>query len=31
LAHSFFIACLFGVLCYFLLLIARFRYESRQS
>ncbi|MEC3840985.1 heme A synthase CtaA [Bacillus amyloliquefaciens] len=30
LAHSLFIAGLFGVLCYFLLLIARFRYESKQ-
>ncbi|MFJ5963531.1 heme A synthase [Bacillus sp. NPDC093026] len=27
LAHSFFISCLFGVLCYFCLLIARYKYE----
>lgn len=30
LAHSFFISCLFGVLCYFCLLIARFKYESKE-
>jgi len=30
LAHSFFISCLFGVLCYFCLLIARFKYENRE-
>ncbi|MFS0654241.1 COX15/CtaA family protein [Bacillus sp. 179-C3.3 HS] len=30
LAHSFFIACLFGILCYFCLLIARFKYESKE-
>ncbi|MGG5177947.1 COX15/CtaA family protein [Bacillus sp. MM09(2025)] len=30
LAHSLFISGLFGVLCYFCLLIARFKYESKE-
>ncbi|MGE6631258.1 COX15/CtaA family protein [Bacillus sp. NPDC077027] len=30
LAHSFFISGLFGILCYFCLLIARYRYESKE-
>ncbi|MGR3206361.1 COX15/CtaA family protein [Bacillus glycinifermentans] len=31
LAHAFFISCLFGVLCYFLLLVSRYRHQAKTK
>ncbi|MDI5788156.1 hypothetical protein PO124_05995 [Bacillus licheniformis] len=31
LAHAFFISCLFGILCYFLLLVARYRRQVQNK
>ncbi|MBS4162056.1 heme A synthase, partial [Klebsiella pneumoniae] len=31
LAHAFFISCLFGIFCYFLLLVTRYRHQTKAQ